>query len=169
MDFQKYNVESSKTMHTDFEMSLSYFILALNEESDKLQALVLAEVWNRNFREIVLRPVTVWGGWRSQENYQWSSSSNWFEITAEYSTRSVENLSSKSSETCCGISIRPQKNSDPPWKKLPLWTYQSLRDENVEVLCVGAEIIVNARFGFNYKTMFLVTFCDNWIRTTVKQ
>jgi NTP pyrophosphatase (non-canonical NTP hydrolase) len=40
MDFQKYNVESSKTMHTDFDMSLSYLILALNEESGEVAGVL---------------------------------------------------------------------------------------------------------------------------------
>ena len=40
MNFEQYNIESSKTKHTDFEMSLSYLILALNEESGEVAGVL---------------------------------------------------------------------------------------------------------------------------------
>ena len=36
MNFNTYDVESSKTKHTDFDISLSYLVLGLNEEAGEV-------------------------------------------------------------------------------------------------------------------------------------
>ena len=48
MNFNEYNAESSKTKHTDFDMSLSYLIMALNEEAGEVAGVMKKTIRDHN-------------------------------------------------------------------------------------------------------------------------